>query len=62
MLAALKAGKTTRADINAYISTTPYQGLLKNYQYQADGELQGGGDIIVHEVKAGKITLVGPVK
>jgi len=62
VLAALKAGKTTRADINAYVSTTPYQGLLKNYQYQADGELQGGGDIIVHEVNGGKITLVGPVK
>ncbi|HEV8115870.1 MAG TPA: branched-chain amino acid ABC transporter substrate-binding protein [Acidimicrobiales bacterium] len=62
VLAAIKAGKTVRADINAYISSTPYQGLLKNYQYQADGELQGGGDIIVHEVKSGKINLVGPVK
>ena len=62
LLAAIMAGKTTRADINTYVSTTPYKGLLKNYQYQADGELQGGGDIIVHEVKQGKITLVGPVK
>jgi branched-chain amino acid transport system substrate-binding protein len=62
ILAAIKAGKTTRADINTYISTTAYKGLLKNYQYQADGELQGGGDIIVHEIKSGKIALVGPVK
>jgi len=62
VLAALKAGKITRADINTYISSTPYKGLLKNYAYQADGELQGGGDIIVHEVKSGKITVVGPVK
>lgn len=62
VIAALKAGKTTRADINTYISTTPYKGILKTYQYQTDGELQGGGDIIVHEVKSGKITLVGPVK
>jgi branched-chain amino acid transport system substrate-binding protein len=62
VLAAIKAGKTVRADINAYIDSTPYQGLLKNYQYQADGELQGGGDIIVHEVKSGEINLVGPVK
>ncbi len=61
-LAAFKAGRTTRADVNTYVSSTPYKGLLKNYQYQADGELQGGGDIIVHEVKQGKITLVGPVK
>ncbi len=61
ILAALKAGKTTRADINTYISTVPYKGLLKNYKYQADGELQGGGDILVHEVKGSKITLVGPV-
>lgn len=62
VIAAFKAGKTTRNDINTYINTTPYKGLLKNYQYQADGELQGGGDIIVHEIKQGKITLVGPVK
>jgi len=62
VLAALKAAKATRSDINTYINTTPYKGLLKTYQYQADGELQGGGDIIVHEVKSGKITLVGPVK
>jgi len=62
VIAAFKAGKVTRADINTYIGSTPYKGLLKTYQYQADGELQGGGDIIVHEVKSGKITLVGPVK
>jgi branched-chain amino acid transport system substrate-binding protein len=62
ILAAVKAGKVTRADINTYLGSTPYKGLLKSYQYQADGELQGGGDIIQHEVKGGKITLVGPVK
>ena len=50
------------ADINTYIGSTPYKGLLKTYQYQPDGELQGGGDIIQHEVKSGKIALVGPVK
>jgi len=62
VIAAFKAGTSTRAQINAYIGNTPYKGLLKTYQYQADGELQGGGDIIVHEVKSGKITVVGPVK
>ncbi|MEO5680044.1 MAG: branched-chain amino acid ABC transporter substrate-binding protein [Acidimicrobiales bacterium] len=62
LLAALKDGKTTRADINTYLGSTAYKGLLKNYQYQADGELAGGGDIIVHEVRSGKIEVVGPVK
>jgi len=62
ILAAIMAGKVTRADINTYIGTTPYKGLLKNYKYTAVGELEGGGDIIVHEVKGGKITVVGPVK
>ncbi|MEJ7764539.1 MAG: branched-chain amino acid ABC transporter substrate-binding protein [Acidimicrobiales bacterium] len=62
ILAALKAGKTSRADINTYISTTPYKGLLKTYEYEANGELKGGGDIIVHEVKQGKIEVVGPVE
>jgi branched-chain amino acid transport system substrate-binding protein len=62
ILAAIKAGKTTRADINAYIGSTPYTGLLKTYKYQANGELEGGGDIIQHTVQGGKIQLVGPVK
>lgn len=62
ILAAFKAGKATRADVNTYIGSTPYKGLLKNYEYQTDGELAGGGDIIVHEIKSGKIAVVGPVK
>jgi len=62
ILAGIKAGKVTRADLNTYIGSTPYKGVLKTYEYQADGELKGGGDIIQHEVKAGKIVLVGAVK
>ncbi len=62
ILAGIKAGKVTRADLNTYIGTTPYTGLLKSYKYQANGELDGGGDIIQHVVEAGKIVLVGPVK
>ncbi len=59
-LAAIAAGKYTRAAINTYVSTTPYKGLLKTYDYGPDGELKGTPIILVHKVVSGKITLVGP--
>jgi branched-chain amino acid transport system substrate-binding protein len=60
ILAAIDAGKTTRATINDYISTTSYKGLLKTYAYDDKGELKGDPVILVHKVVSGKITLVGP--
>lgn len=60
ILAAIAAGKYTRADINTYISTVSYKGLLKTYSYGATGELNGTPVILVHKVTGGKITLVGP--
>ena len=60
VLAAIAAGKYTRADINTYISTVSYKGLLKTYSYAASGELNGTPVILVHKVVGGKITLVGP--
>jgi branched-chain amino acid transport system substrate-binding protein len=60
LLAAIASGKYTRADINTYISTTPYKGLLKTYDYDSTGELKGTPVILVHKVVGGKITLVGP--
>ena len=60
ILAAIAAGKYTRAAINTYISTTPYKGLLKTYDYDTTGELKGTPIILVHKVVGGKITLVGP--
>lgn len=60
ILAAITAGKYTRAAINTYISTVSYKGLLKTYAYAANGELNGTPVILVHKVVGGKITLVGP--
>jgi branched-chain amino acid transport system substrate-binding protein len=60
ILAAIAAGKYTRAAINTYISTVPYKGLLKTYSYGTNGELNGTPVILVHKVVNGKITLVGP--
>jgi branched-chain amino acid transport system substrate-binding protein len=59
-LAAVNAGKYTRADINAYVGSTPYKGMLKTYSYGPDGELTGTPVIFVHKVVNGEITLVGP--
>jgi branched-chain amino acid transport system substrate-binding protein len=60
ILAAIAAGKYTRADINTYISTVSYKGLLKTYSYAPTGELNGTPVILVHKVVNGAITLVGP--
>jgi len=60
ILAGIAAGKTTRSELNTYISTTPYKGLLKTYAYQPNGELKGTPVILVHKVVGDKITLVGP--
>lgn len=60
ILAAIAAGKTTRTAINDYISTTPYKGMLKTYDYDSTGEIKGDPVILVHKVVSAKITLVGP--
>ena len=59
-LAGIAAGKVARSDLNTYVSTTPYTGLLKTYSYGTNGELQGTPVILVHKVVSGQITLVGP--
>ncbi|HEX3542228.1 MAG TPA: branched-chain amino acid ABC transporter substrate-binding protein [Acidimicrobiales bacterium] len=59
-LAAILAGKYTRAAINTYVSTTSYKGLLKTYSYATNGELNGTPVILVHKVVNGMIRLVGP--
>ena len=55
---AIKAGKTTSDEINTYLSTESFQGVAKPIRFQASGEV-AGTDIFVHEVKAGKLTLLG---
>lgn len=60
-LAAIDAGKTTRAAINEHITGTSYKGLLKTYEYGPDGELKGAPIIYVHKVVGGRITVEGPV-
>lgn len=55
---AIKAGKTTPDDINTYLSTENFQGVAKPIKFQANGEI-AGTDIFVHEVKGGKLTLLG---
>lgn len=41
-LAAIKASKTTRADIQKYVSTAAFVGLTKTLKFGSNGELSGG--------------------
>lgn len=40
-LAGIKAGKTTRAELNKYVSTAAYVGLTKTLKFAANGEVSG---------------------
>lgn len=55
---AIKAGKTTSEEINAYLATASFPGVAKPIKFQPSGEVVGT-DIFIHEVKAGKIELLG---
>jgi branched-chain amino acid transport system substrate-binding protein len=58
LLAAIQAGRHTRAEVNSYLSTTPYRGMLKTYDYGPDGELRGPPRVFLYRVVNGQITLV----
>lgn len=55
---AIKAGKTTPADINTYLATEDFQGVSKHIKWEPDGEL-AGGTTFMHEVKSGTILALG---
>ena len=55
---AVKAGKTSSADINAFLGTEDFKGVSKPIKWDATGELTGGGTFI-HLVKDGKIQALG---
>ena len=61
ILAAIGAGKVTRADINTYISTQSWVGLTKTLKFDAKGELSAV-TVYASTVKDGKIVSVGPIK
>jgi branched-chain amino acid transport system substrate-binding protein len=60
ILAAIGAGKTTGPDINTYIGSTPYTGITKAIQFDANGDVQGGA-VYLYGVQGGKLTFLGLV-
>jgi branched-chain amino acid transport system substrate-binding protein len=54
-LAAIKAGKTTRAAVNAYVSTKSWVGITKTLKFGKTGEVSGGA-IFAYVYKGGKNT------
>ena len=58
---AIKAGKTTSEDINAFLSTVDVPGVTKQIKFGANGE-PAGGDVYVYEFKGQSYTLLGSSK
>ena len=54
-LAAIKAGKTDRASINAYVSTKSWVGITKTLKFDKTGEIAGGA-IFAYVYKNGQNT------
>jgi branched-chain amino acid transport system substrate-binding protein len=63
-VAALKAGKTSRDDINAFFhGVSGFKGVTKTYKFQENGELDPSAVLdYFFVVKDNKWTLVGPAK
>jgi branched-chain amino acid transport system substrate-binding protein len=62
LVAGVESGKTTRAELLAYVEgLTSYEGIGKTIQFEDNGNVKGG-DVFVYEVKAGKITELGSTK
>jgi branched-chain amino acid transport system substrate-binding protein len=57
-LNAIKAGKTTSADINDYLKAVNYEGVSKPIQFQPNGEI-AAKQIFLFEVKSGKLSFLG---
>jgi branched-chain amino acid transport system substrate-binding protein len=60
-LEAIKAGNTTRATINKYVSTKSSKGLSKTLKFDEKGEVSGA-DVNGFVIKNGKIVLLGAIK
>jgi branched-chain amino acid transport system substrate-binding protein len=60
-LAAIKAGNSTRATINKYVSTKSHKGLSKTLKFDAQGEVSGA-DVNGFVIKGGKIVLLGAIR
>lgn len=57
ILAAIKAGNTTRSAINNYLDTNSWNGVTKTIKFQTDGDLVGG-TIYVYKVVNGQINQI----
>ncbi|HEY1969394.1 MAG TPA: branched-chain amino acid ABC transporter substrate-binding protein, partial [Pseudonocardia sp.] len=58
---AIKAGNTTSDAINNYLATESFQGVAKPVKFQSDGDV-ASSDIFIHQVKNGRLELLGNSK
>ena len=60
-LAAIKDGKTTRADINEYLNSYDAAGVTKQLKWDETGEVTGSA-VYAYEVKDGAIKGIGLIE
>ncbi len=58
---AVQAGNTTSETINTFLSTVSFPGIGKTIKFQPNGNVEGG-NIFIHQVKGGKLELLGNAK
>jgi branched-chain amino acid transport system substrate-binding protein len=61
LIQAVKAGKTTGPDINAFLATMNYKGISKQLQFKPNGE-PTASTIFMYQVQGGTFTSLGDVK
>ena len=61
LLDGIKAGKTTRKDLNTYLATYNKQGVTKVLKWDATGEVAGEA-VYAYKVASGKLTPLGLIK
>jgi branched-chain amino acid transport system substrate-binding protein len=58
---AIQAGNTTSETINTFLSTVSFPGIGKTIKFQPNGNVEGS-NIFIHQVKGGKLELLGNAK
>lgn len=58
---AIQAGNTTPETINNFLATVSFQGVAKPIKFQPNGNVEGS-DIFIHQVRNGKLELLGSAK
>ena len=61
LLGCISEGASTRAEVETCVDETSHEGLTKNFEFAANGELDGEVTVYAYTVTGGKIEGIGPI-